>query len=133
MEEIAARREQIRKITASKTDGEARSADTELPVEKPKDEAPAEAIFVGFARVFSGTLKEGNELFVLGPKHKPEVALLKELMREGCSELPPHVTRVTVGALFTMMGRELEKIDSAPAGNIVGNLVVAETFTTALE
>ena len=31
-----------------------------------------------------------------------------------------HVTRATIGDLYILMGRELEAIDCAPAGSIVG-------------
>jgi ribosome assembly protein 1 len=36
-----------------------------------------EDVFIAFARVFSGTIKRGQELYVLGPKHEPQSALEK--------------------------------------------------------
>jgi len=36
-----------------------------------------EHVFIAFARVFSGTVKRGQELYVLGPKHEPQSALEK--------------------------------------------------------
>ncbi|OQV14692.1 Elongation [Hypsibius exemplaris] len=117
MEEITARREQVRLITAAKKDGELDGEGVEEMKPKEVLKPVVESIFVGFARIFSGTLKGGDELFVLGPKHKPEVAL--ELARQSSVELPPHVTRATVGAIYTMMGRELEKVSEAAAGNVV--------------
>jgi len=36
-----------------------------------------EHVFIAFARVFSGTIKRGQELYVLGPKHEPQSALEK--------------------------------------------------------
>ena len=30
-----------------------------------------ETAFIAFARVYSGTLRPGNEVYVLGPKHDP--------------------------------------------------------------
>lgn len=36
------------------------------------EEETQEYIFLAFARVFSGTLKKGQELFILSPKHNPE-------------------------------------------------------------
>ena len=32
-------------------------------------------VFIAFARVFSGTVKKGQKLYVLGPKHNPARAL----------------------------------------------------------
>lgn len=39
--------------------------------EQSEDTAPTQPHFVAFARVFSGTLRKGQTLFVLGPKHDP--------------------------------------------------------------
>lgn len=51
-------------------------------LEKPEDkvsETPAlpknEDVFIAFARVYSGCLRKGQEVYVLGPKHDPAVAL----------------------------------------------------------
>ena len=38
----------------------------------PVEEETQEYVFLAFARVFSGTLKKGQELFILSPKHQPE-------------------------------------------------------------
>lgn len=38
-----------------------------------------EDVFIAFARVFSGCLKKGTSVYVLGPKHDPASALLKVL------------------------------------------------------
>ena len=32
-------------------------------------------VFIAFARVFSGTVRKGQKLYVLGPKHNPARAL----------------------------------------------------------
>lgn len=43
-----------------------------------KDESDRESTaFVGFARIFSGTVRRGAEVFVLGPKHDPQSFLAK--------------------------------------------------------
>lgn len=34
-------------------------------------------VFIAFARVFSGCLRKGTSVYVLGPKHDPSVALQK--------------------------------------------------------
>lgn len=94
--------------------------------EETKEEE--ENVLVAFARVYSGTVRRGQDLFVLGPKHDPRSVLEKqkngELPEPGCSlrDLPPgcHVTRVNISKLYILMGRELETIDSVPAGNVFG-------------
>ena len=34
-------------------------------------------VFVAFARVYSGTVKKGQKIYVLGPKHDPAKAIHK--------------------------------------------------------
>ncbi|XP_068149232.1 elongation factor-like GTPase 1 isoform X1 [Drosophila tropicalis] len=77
-------------------------------------EAASEYVFIAFARVFSGTLKPGMELFNLSPKHDP---------RQPQHRLPdeaPFASRVVIGNLYMFMGGELALLDEVPAGNIVG-------------
>jgi ribosome assembly protein 1 len=38
-------------------------------------EPESDQVFVAFARVMSGVVKRGQKLYVLGPKHDPEIAL----------------------------------------------------------
>ena len=42
--------------------------------EKEAEAAKNEIEFVAFARVFSGQIKPGDEIFVLGPKYDPSVS-----------------------------------------------------------
>lgn len=69
-------------------------------------EVPKESL-IGFARVYSGTLKVGQELNVLGPKYDPK-------------NPTEHITTIVIEDLYLLMGRELLAIDQVPAGNIVG-------------
>jgi ribosome assembly protein 1 len=43
--------------------------------EDKKDDT--DQVFVAFARVFSGCVRKGQKLYVLGPKHDPAIALNK--------------------------------------------------------
>ncbi|KAI9000018.1 hypothetical protein BC832DRAFT_563311 [Gaertneriomyces semiglobifer] len=62
---------------------------------------------IGFARIYSGTIKIGQKVKVLGPKYNPQVP-------------DKHVSEVTVSKLYLMMGRELQNLDAVPAGNVFG-------------
>ncbi|ODQ63405.1 P-loop containing nucleoside triphosphate hydrolase protein [Nadsonia fulvescens var. elongata DSM 6958] len=64
-------------------------------------------MMIGFGRVYSGTLRVGQELLILGPKYHP-------------SRPKEFVSKVTITELYLLMGRELVALDEAPAGNIVG-------------
>lgn len=75
-EEIALRREIARQRILEKQNQT--QVSTEVQECVPKVDSVKEVIeeldddvFIGFARVFSGTLKKGCKLFVLGPKHDP--------------------------------------------------------------
>ena len=64
---------------------------------------------IGFARVYSGTLTVGDEIYVLNPKFTP---------------MDPHASpepqKVTVTGLYLLMGRGLEALTSVPAGVVCG-------------
>jgi len=42
-----------------------------LPADEPAVNGHDEQVFVAFARVFSGVVRRGQTLYVLGPKHDP--------------------------------------------------------------
>lgn len=64
---------------------------------------------IGFARLFSGTLELGDELYVLSPKFSPANA-----------HAPPEPQKVTITALYLLMGRELESLNVVPPGVVFG-------------
>ncbi|KAF2201376.1 P-loop containing nucleoside triphosphate hydrolase protein [Delitschia confertaspora ATCC 74209] len=64
---------------------------------------------IGFARLYSGTLSVGDEVYVLGPKFTP-----------GKPRAAPEPRKVTVTALYLLMGRGLEPLKSVPAGVVFG-------------
>ena len=63
---------------------------------------------IGFARIFSGTLKVGDEVYVLPPKFSPA---------NPQAVLPK---RVNVTALYMIMGRGFEPLTSVSAGMVFG-------------
>lgn len=46
--------------------------------QKEEKEAPKSHV-LAFARVYSGTIRKGQQLYVLGPKHDPRESLSQEL------------------------------------------------------
>lgn len=136
LEEIAQRREQARQRHAERMalaavdsvstldeqkNGE--SAVQEEVVSQERDED--ESTFIAFGRVFSGTLKRGQRVYVLGPKHDPAKFLEKAMTVDPARRLKDlgpeeHVTVATVERLYLLMGRELEQLERVPAGNILG-------------
>ncbi|XDG01186.1 hypothetical protein ABKA04_000801 [Annulohypoxylon sp. FPYF3050] len=64
---------------------------------------------IGFARMYSGTLSVGDTLYVLPPKFTP-----------ANPHAAPEPQKVTVTALYMFMGRNLESLDSVPAGVVFG-------------
>ena len=64
---------------------------------------------IGFARLYSGTLNVGDEVYILPPKFSP-----------GAPHAAPEPQKVTVTGLYLMMGRGLESLKSVPAGAVFG-------------
>ncbi|KAF2718884.1 P-loop containing nucleoside triphosphate hydrolase protein [Polychaeton citri CBS 116435] len=64
---------------------------------------------IGFARLFSGTLTVGDDVYVIPPKFTPAAPYTS-----------PVPKKVTITALYLLMGRSLESLNSVPAGNLVG-------------
>uniref|UniRef100_A0A8C4DND8 Elongation factor-like 1 n=1 Tax=Dicentrarchus labrax TaxID=13489 RepID=A0A8C4DND8_DICLA len=79
--------------------------------------------FIAFARVYSGLVKKGQRVFVLGPKYDPAQGL--SMLPEGCSAsdcVPevPYLSCCSMESLYLLMGRELEELEQVPAGNVLG-------------
>ncbi|XP_063701820.1 elongation factor-like GTPase 1 [Culicoides brevitarsis] len=82
---------------------------TSPELQKLQNDPNDDEVFLAFARVYSGTLRVNDKVFVLGPKHSPNNV-----------ENSPYITEITVKHLFQLMGRDLEAVTEVPAGNIVG-------------
>lgn len=138
LEEIAQRREQARQRHAERmalaavesaaaadeqNNGDAAAAVQDEDALEERDED--DSTFIAFGRVFSGTLKCGQQVYVLGPKHDPAKFLEKAVTVDPTRRLKDlgpeeHVTVATIEKLYLLMGRELEQLDCVPAGNILG-------------
>ncbi|XP_043933738.1 elongation factor-like GTPase 1 [Protopterus annectens] len=91
--------------------------------QKTETEVEEKEHFVAFARVYSGLIKRGQKVFVLGPKYNPAEAVNK--LPLGCAPTDgfppiPHMACCTLEDLFLLMGRELEDLQEVPAGNVLG-------------
>jgi ribosome assembly protein 1 len=64
---------------------------------------------IGFARIYSGVLSVGDEVYVIAPKFTPATP-----------HNSPEPQKVKVTALYLLMGRGLEPLDSVPAGVVFG-------------
>lgn len=89
----------------------------EIPVEAavmPTSPEPLDDIFdereevmIAFARIYSGTLRVGQEISVLGPKYDPQ-------------QPDQYIETATITSIYLFMGRELVPLEACPSGNIVG-------------
>ncbi|KAF7998147.1 hypothetical protein HCN44_009545 [Aphidius gifuensis] len=92
------------------------------------DDETDDSVLIAFARIYSGTIKEGSEVYILGPKHKPNDIINK--INSGEDITPPssikelkngcYITKTTIKKLYLLMGRDLKSIDCVPAGNVFG-------------
>lgn len=77
--------------------------------QEPEEQQVDPEHLIGFARIYSGTLSVGDEIYVLPPKFSP-----------GNPHHQPVPQKVQVTALYMLMGRNLESLDSVPAGVVFG-------------
>ncbi|KAH9942913.1 P-loop containing nucleoside triphosphate hydrolase protein [Amylocystis lapponica] len=66
---------------------------------------------LGFARIYSGTIRTGTNVFCVLPKYDNSVDPTHP-------RNAPHVVTARVEALYVMMGRELVPVESVQAGNV---------------
>lgn len=80
-------------------------------VEELSEEEKAEEVVLGFARLYSGTLRVGQTISALLPKYNTS---LSPSHPWNASYIQP----VTIEGLYMMMGRDLIAVTEVPAGNI---------------
>ncbi|KAI0770366.1 translation elongation factor 2 [Fomes fomentarius] len=89
-------------IEEEKVDGEA---------EKQVSEDDAGETLLGFARIYSGTIRVGTTIVCVLPKYNLTLGAAHPRNAE-------HLVTAQVEELYTMMGRELVPVESVPAGNV---------------
>ncbi|QEL63182.1 hypothetical protein CJJ09_005378 [Candidozyma auris] len=85
----------------------------EDPDEEEENEVEKETL-VAFTRVYSGALSRGQRVCVVGPKYDPSLAKNHPTNIEQLHE------DIELQDLLLIMGREFVRVDTVPAGNIVG-------------
>ncbi|KAL9652852.1 hypothetical protein ABK040_010884 [Willaertia magna] len=92
--------------TSSATNSEVKEPLTQEEFDDEEEE-DSKTAFVAFSRIYSGCIKVGQKLQILGPRY---------------SALNPNEERTefTVQHLYILMGRGLEEVDCVPAGNVFG-------------
>ncbi|KAI6368295.1 hypothetical protein MCOR25_004702 [Pyricularia grisea] len=88
--------------------GSASLDDDPITPAEPEAEAEPEHL-IGFARIYSGSLSVGDSVYVLPPKFSPATP-----------NADPKPQKVTVEALYMLMGRSLESLITVPAGVVFG-------------
>ncbi|CAL3969270.1 unnamed protein product [Diplocarpon coronariae] len=83
--------------------------DASLEEKIVEEQQPDREHLIGFARIYSGTLSVGDSVYVLPPKFTP-----------ANPHISPEPKKVTVTALYLLMGRGLEPLISVPAGVVFG-------------
>ena len=128
-EEMARRREAARERLQQNKENTHETAPTmameELKLEEKDLDGTA---FVAFARVFSGTLRPGQDVYILGPKYDPVESLKKRQSgQDFCDEKATikdakqnAIMKAKVGHLYLLLGREMEELEDAKAGSIIG-------------
>lgn len=94
-------------------------ADVDSGQSSPADQDEGGVVFLAFARVYSGTVEKGMDLFVLQPRYDPRETDLEVKMSES-TPLPPNVSRCTAEELYILMGRGVVDVDRVPAGSVLG-------------
>lgn len=127
MEEIKDRRERVKQRALEQYATSTDSRETERFADNTPDNAASPTpVFLAFARVFSGTISRGQQLFVIHPRYDPREVETPQanlsLSPVSCSSpsLPTHTALFTVPNLYVLMGREVVGVDAVAPGNIVG-------------
>lgn len=93
---------------APTTDSGGLEVETDQIEEVVEEKAEQAHHLIGFGRLYSGTLHVGQRIQVLGPKF------------DGAKSTTQHASETTITGLYMLMGREMVRLESVPAGNVIG-------------
>ncbi|GAA5973293.1 hypothetical protein JCM11641_003056 [Rhodosporidiobolus odoratus] len=118
-EEKERRAKEVEEGKTAEGDGGAADANGEKQEEEGEDEKEKESadVLIGFARLYSGTVKINDTVYAVLPKYNASLP-------PSHSQNQKHITPVKVEQLYMMMGRELLAVQEVQAGNLfaVGGL-----------
>lgn len=83
---------------------------------------PENEVFMALARVYSGVLKRGSNVYVIGHRHDPLASTSVDFHGDVPEDMKGVVTRVpasTIG-MYIMLGPSVYPVEEVTAGNIVG-------------
>ncbi|KAK7056676.1 Cytoplasmic GTPase/eEF2-like protein (ribosomal biogenesis) [Paramarasmius palmivorus] len=86
-------------------------AQAEETTEKPEETKEETEVILGFARLYSGTIRVGQKVYAVLPKYN-------SALEPTHPQNEQFIVEATVEGLYTMMGRELVTTESVQAGNI---------------
>lgn len=79
--------------------------------DSPEEEVQEHEVLLGFARIYSGTIKKGTSIACVLPKYHNALSPTHQKNEK-------HIVIAQVEGLYVMMGRELVPVDSVQAGNV---------------
>lgn len=79
-----------------------------------EEEDDIEETLIAFTRVFSGSLSRGQKVTIIGPKYDPT------LPKDSLTNITQIFEDIIIQDLYLIMGKDLTRMDTVPAGNIVG-------------
>ena len=105
--------------------------------EEEDGEKEETSVFLAFARIYSGTLHRGQEVYVLQPRYDPREIDIDNppLIQDDVISLGggpgntiggvptgegAEMSKVKVSELYILMGRGVVEVESVPAGNVLG-------------
>ena len=86
-------------------------SDEKSATDKTEDEDDAGETLLGFARIYSGTIRVGTNVICVLPKYNRALGPMHPANAQ-------HLVKAPIEQLYTMMGRELVPVESVPAGNV---------------
>ncbi len=86
-------------------------AEKDAQKEQEEEEDGSDEVVLGFARLYSGTLRVGQWVYALLPKYNTSLAPSHPANVK-------HIKAIQLEALYMIMGRDLLAVNDVPAGNV---------------
>jgi len=96
-------------LVNDENNGEGKTAEAEE--EEDQDKPTKQDALIGFARLYSGTISQGQELYAVLPKYNSDLSPTHPSNVK-------HLSTIKVEQLYMMMGRELLAVKEVQAGNL---------------